>query len=137
MTDAELERRLTALLNRLIEQPEPAEIRSAAAPPALESERMQNELYRELGKADWDEDFAKSLAFACAAERYGVLGNTVVLKQKAADLGTRLSDMAPLTGFDCGLFREAVAALVVGADGALALKLINGGVIAENESGEV
>jgi len=137
IADAELERRVTALLNRLISQPGLPDMPPAAAPLSLESERTQNELYRELGKTDWNEDYAKSLALACAAERYEALGNRNLIIQKTAGLGARLSGMAPLTAFDGGLFHEAADALMVGADGALALKLIGGGLIAENESGEV
>ena len=137
IADAELERRVTALLNRLISQPGLPDMPPAAAPLSLESERTQNELYRELGKTDWNEDYAKSLALACAAERYEALGNRDLIIQKTAGLGARLSGMAPLTAFDSGLFHEAADALMVGADGALALKLTGGSLIAENESGEV
>ena len=121
----------------MINQPGLLDMQYTAAPLSLESERIQNELNRELGKSDWSEDYAKSLAFACAAERYGTLGNMDSLKQKVDNMQSRLPDMAPLTAFDDNLFNEAAESIHVGAEGAFALKLINGGFIYENESGEV
>jgi hypothetical protein len=137
ISDAELERRITALLNRLIFLPGLLDMQPVTAPRSLESERIQNELYRELGKTDWNEDYAKSLAFACAAERYEALGDMGCIKQKTVTLQTRLSSMAPLTVFDSGFFKEAADYIRADADGALALKLISGVIISENESGEV
>jgi hypothetical protein len=137
ITDTELEQRVIALLNRLISQPELIDMPPLPAPLPIESERIQNELYRELGKVDWDEYYARSLALACAAERYEALGNRDNLVQKAAALKMRLTGMAPLTVFDGELFNEAASALLVDADGTFALKLISGTIITENESGEV
>jgi competence protein ComEC len=65
--DTDLECRITDLLNRLISRPELLDMRPKIVPVSLESEQLQNELCRELGKADWDESRAKSLAFDGAA----------------------------------------------------------------------
>jgi hypothetical protein len=137
MTDTELERRVTALLNRLVSRPKWLDIQPTAAPLSLEAEWTQNEFYRELSKMDWHEDYAKSLALACAAERYDALGNRDCLTGKAAALQARLSGMAPLTAFDSGLFAATANALIVDAGGALALGLISGAIISENETAEV
>jgi hypothetical protein len=136
LADAELERRVTALLNRLAEQPSLLDMATTDAPVSPDAERIQNELYRELGKADWDENRAQFLAFACAAERYQALGDGDARMARAAALKEKLPGMATLAGFDGALFHEAVEALLVYADGALALKLISGVIVKENESGE-
>jgi hypothetical protein len=135
MTDAELECRITVLLNILISNPEPLEMPQIPAPLSLESERIQNELYRELGKPDWNEDYAKTLAFARAAEIYDALGDDEIIRQAASSLQNRISLMKPLTAFDRGLFCAAVNTVLVGVDGSLALGLISGSII-ENTQGK-
>jgi hypothetical protein len=136
LADAELERRVTALLNRLVEQPPLLDMATTNAPVSPEAERIQNELYRELSKADWNENRAQSLAFACAAERYQALGDGDARMARAAALKEKLSGMTTLAGFDDTLFHEAAEALLVYADGALALKLVSGVIVKENESRE-
>jgi hypothetical protein len=136
LADAELERRVTALLNRLAEQPSLLDMATSDAPMSPDAERIQNELYRELGKADWDENRAQSLAFAYAAEHYQALGDGDARMARAAALKEKLSGMTTLAAFDGELFHEAVEALLVYADGALALKLVSGVIVKENESGE-
>jgi hypothetical protein len=137
IADSELELRITALMNNMIAQPELLDISPTSVSMSLEAGRIQNELYRELNKTDWDENYAVSLAFACTAEQYETLGDKDIIKQEAADLKTRLIGIAPLIAFDNRLFKEAVTALMVSIDGTLALKLISGNLITENESGEV
>jgi hypothetical protein len=136
LADAELEQRVTTLLNCLVEQPSLLDMAAADALVPLEAERLQNELYRELGKADWNEEYAKSLAFARAAEQYKSLGDRDIRMARAAALKEKLSGMAPLAAFEGGLFHEAAEALLVYGDGVLALELANGAIVKENESGE-
>ncbi len=135
MRDSELERSVTVLLNILIAKPELLEMPHIPAPLSFESERIQNELYRELGKPDWNVDYAKTLAFARAAEIYDALGNDEIIRQNAVVLQNRISLMKPLTAFDRELFCAAVDTVLAGADGSLALKLISGGII-ENTQGK-
>jgi len=134
LTDDELARRVTSLLNRLIRQPGLLRMPPLAIPWPPECERIQNELNRQLSKTDWQEGYAKSLAFACAAERYHALGDMDHLRQKAAALQKRLSAMPPLTDFDGELFNEAVDSIHIAADGDFALKLISGKFIREKGS---
>jgi hypothetical protein len=138
LADAELDRRVTALLNRLTEQPTLLDMTAANTPvPAPpEAERIQNELYRELGKADWNGDHAKSLAFARAARHYEALGDRDTRMARVAAIKEKLSDMPSLAVFDGELFHEAAEALLAYANGVLALKLISGAIVKENESEE-
>jgi hypothetical protein len=129
MTDTELERKITALLNTLIAHPESLETSRVPAPLPLEAERLQNELYREIGKTDWSEDAAKNLAFALAAKRYEALGDAEIISQTAAGLQAKIRQMNPLTAFDRELFCAAVESVIAGADGSLSLKLIGGNIL--------
>jgi len=136
-TDDEFENRITALLKELADNPQMLDVQPMDAPLSMESERIKNEFFRELGKPDWDEFKAKSLAFACATERFGALGDVGILEHKANILKTLLHDMAPLTAFNGELFSGAVNSVLVSADGTLALSLISGKVVTEKETGEV
>ncbi|MDR1748234.1 MAG: recombinase family protein [Spirochaetaceae bacterium] len=132
ITDHDLEQNVTALLNRLIAQPALLDIQAAPAPLSLKSEHMQSELYRELGKTDWNEDHAIALAFACAAAKYESLGETDCLKKKADAMKARLQETEPLTAFDREFFCEAADSIEIGEDGEISLRLISGALIGSN-----
>jgi hypothetical protein len=131
-----LETRVTALLNKIIENPE---LLSAAPPdapaPGVEMLRLQNELNRELTTPDFDSDRAVALVFALAAEKYAALPD-VTLYNEIAALRAEFKTRKPLTVFDAELFDRAVRAVTVGADGEIALNLKSGTAITENTMGE-
>jgi hypothetical protein len=130
-TDAELENRIVLLLNQLIAKPTLLEIKMLPPPISAEAERLKNEINRELGKTDFDEERTKSLIFAQAAAKYAALGDRDDLVRKAEALKNRIFEMTPLTAFDSEFFHAAVTAVTVGADGALALRLISSTHITE------
>ena len=132
--DTAFEEAVTALLNRLITSPEllgskePSALRTS-----LEAVRMQNEINRELGKADMDEDYLTALILGCAAEKYAVLDDGSE-QRKIARLKTELVTWPLLTSFDPAMFNETAEALLVMADKSLALRVPGGNIITENNN---
>jgi len=131
LRDDTLEETVTALLNRLITEPELLDPREPGELPlSLEAARMQNEINRELGKAEINEECLTALIFGYAAEKYAML-DSGESQRKTARLKAELRERPLLTAFDASLFSEITEALLVSADGALALRLYSGGDIYE------
>lgn len=131
ITDGTLEEMVTALLNRLIVRPELLDRpEGGELPLSLEAAWMQNEINRELGKADMNEEYLTALILGCAAEKYAVL-DTAESRRKTARLKEELQGRSLLTEFDPELFDRAVEALLVSADGTLALRVPGGNHITE------
>jgi hypothetical protein len=132
-----LEARIAALLNELATHPEllssdEPDTTHELPPDAL---RLQNELRRELSKPDFSEADTLSLIFSLAAEKYGLLPNVTLWLELAA-LRSELSKCEPFPEFDAEMFKRAVKNVKLGADGAIALRLINDTEISENCTGE-
>jgi hypothetical protein len=133
MKDSGLEETMTAILNRLIMAPELLDLLQPAEQPApLEAVRMQNEINRELNRAEADEEDIITLILGCAAEKYAMLDDGAE-KKKIAGLKADLQNWPLLTAFDPALFSDAVQAVLVMVDGTLALRIIGGNIITENE----
>lgn len=131
MRDDTLEEAVTALLNRLVTEPELLDPREPGERPlSLEAARMQNEINRELGKTEINEEYLTALIFSCAAEKYEMLDSGEA-QRKTARLKAELRERPLLTAFDASLFSETTEALLVSADGSLALRLYSGGDITE------
>jgi len=131
MRDDALEETVTALLNRLITSPEMFDPREPTAPRAsFDAARMQNEINRELGKADLNEEYLTSLILACAAEKYALLDDGSE-QRKIAGVKTELTKRPLLTAFDPALFSDTTEALLVMADKTLALRVAGGNIISE------
>ncbi len=132
LPDHDLERTVTGLLNRLVASPDLLEPREAHEQPAsFEAARIQNEIYRELGKPELDEDHLASLIFTCAEEKYAALGGGLP-EGKISALKEELGNRAPLTEFDAALFAATADTLLVMAGSALALRTVGGNIILEN-----
>ena len=128
ITDAMLQEAVVSLLNRLI-----AELSLVQAPAAepcysLEITKLNNEINRELGKRDCNEDYVKSLIMACAAEKYETCDDGGSQYQ-SEQLRSILERQNPITDFDDGLFEKTVRHLFIGKDGTVSLQLINGQTI--------
>ncbi len=127
--DGALEEAVASLLNRLITQPELLDQReSGGVPLSMEAVRMQNEISRELSKTELNQDYLTALIFACAAEKYAMLDDCAA-RGKAARLKAKLQMRSLPSAFDPTLFEEAAEALLVSANGALALRLTGGNII--------
>jgi hypothetical protein len=132
MSDTELEARVTALMNELIERPEllaPADTEPQLSPAAF---RLENELRRELNKPEFSEAAALERIFYSAAERYAALPDITQSRELAA-MQAEIQDREPLAAFDAGLFRRAVTSVTLNPYGELALTLRNGAMLTENE----
>ena len=139
LRDNELEETVTGLMNLLIISPELLDRASAGtvsetglSPLSLEAARMQNEINRELGKQDMNEDYLVSLIFGCAAEKYDMLHDSITRRE----MGIAKSELANhpiLTAFDPKLFGQAVESLIANADGTFALRVIGGNVILDGK----
>jgi len=131
MRDDTLEETVTALMNRLITSPELLDPREPAAPRvSFDAARMQNEINRELGKVDLNEEYLTSLILGCAAEKYALLDDGSE-QRKIAWLKTELTKRSLLTAFDPALFSDVTDTLLVMADKTLALRIVGGNIISE------
>lgn len=120
---ATLAERLVALAQNpdLLDWPYPQH----AGEPTLESARIQNEVIRELNKAEPSADYVKMLIFACASEKYSSLPDYTPYHQME-HLQGRLHSQ-PLDESLCNdIFITAVEKIELTAEGGLRLRLING-----------
>ena len=132
MKDDVLEKTVIALLNQLIAKPELLEAQKPTEhQTSYEAIKLQNEINRELNKADINEEYLITLIFDCTAEKYALLDDGSK-DRKIADLKTDLQNQKLLTAFDPVLFNNAVEALMIMADKTLMLKILGGNNITEN-----
>ncbi len=129
MSDADLEKAILKIINRIIDKPELIEIPEHTEPLlSLEISRLTNEITRELGKADFNEEYTRMLITACAAEKYEMCNDSSAIR-KTQEMKANIEGHAPLTTFDPGLFIMTVEAVLISQDGTLTMQLINGQVI--------
>ena len=116
-------------LNTVIAQPgllEPRERRPYES--SLDVTKLNNQINRELEKAEVDSDYVKLLIFNCAAEKYmfcADCGDEALTEQ----LRERIQNHPALTEFDSALFEETVKQVLMEPDGTAHLKLINNQII--------
>lgn len=118
-----LAKRLVALANtpNLLDWPVPHN--SGELP--LEVVRIENEITRELNKAEPSTEYSKMLILACAAEKYAGLYDRTP-HRKLQRLQARLVSR-PVDDTACGeLFQAAIQDIAFEADGKLSLGLVNG-----------
>ena len=100
---------------------------SAAADQAIM--RMENELDRELNKADCDLEAAKKLAMQIAAEKYNSLGNSQYETQRLREFFAAIPNSGlPLKQ----VLQTAVDRIIVSSDGGIAITLKNNQTIKRN-----
>lgn len=99
--------------------------------PSLDVTKLNNQINRELEKAEVDSDYVKLLIFNCAAEKYASCSdcNGEYLTEQ---LRQRFQNRPLLTGFDPVLFEETVKQVLLEPDGTAHLKLINNQIIDTN-----
>ena len=129
MKDDALEESISTLLNRLIIQPELLDHHDhMEVPLSLEAVRIQNEIHRELSRSEFNEDYLSTMIFACAAEKYALLGNSIE-QHSATGLKEKLHNRTIQTAFDSELFESTVKALLVTADNTISLQLVGGNIL--------
>lgn len=99
--------------------------------PSLDVTKLNNQINRELEKAEVDSDYVKLLIFNCAAEKYATCGNCES-EYLTEQLQKRFQNHPPLTKFDPALFEETVQQVLLEPDGTAHLKLINNQTIDTN-----
>jgi hypothetical protein len=138
LPDDTLADRLVALLNRAASPAEHADTGNEEPDvpehaESTEAARMENELTRELGKPDWNEDYAVTLIYAVAAEKYNLLGERFRRDRRRA-AALEMFARLPAGEFDAAVFDAVAEAVPIGAGGSLALRLGNGNLISEEGS---
>ena len=128
ITDAMLQKEVVSLLDRVIADPSLMQAPSVEPCYSLEITKLNNEINRELGKRDCNEDYVKSLIMACAAEKYETCDDGGSQYQ-SEQLRSILERQNPITDFDDGLFEKTVRHLFIGKNGTVSLQLINGQTI--------
>jgi len=127
--DSILEELVSSLLNKLITLPALLIIEeSDISPISIEASRLQNEINRELNKAEINSEHLTALIFSCAAEKYAVLDDGAG-QRKIAGLKADLNKKSLLATFDPALFDDAVEAVLVMADKTIALRIVGGKII--------
>lgn len=134
MKDDILEKIVVTLLNRLIIEPDLLKPQKATVEhhTSQEAIRMQNEINRELSKTDINEEYLNLLILGCAAEKYTLLDDGSE-ERKIFALKAVLRNRKLLSTFDSILFNEAVEAVLIMPDKTIALQILGGNNISENE----
>lgn len=125
---AELEKEITAILNRLIAHPalvEPAGPEPAVA-PSLEIGRMENEIERQLEALDFDKAGLQAQILQCAARKYS---EHTGMRHITGRLKADLEQSGPLSAFSMEFFGRTVSAVTIASDKTVTLKLKNDRVI--------
>lgn len=99
--------------------------------PSLDDTKLNNQINRELEKAEVDSDYVKLLIFNCAAEKYASCSDCDG-KYLTEQLRGRFQNYSLLTEFDPALFEETVKQVLLEPDGTAHLKLINNQIIDTN-----
>lgn len=120
------------LLNRLIRNPEQVKVPGYPTNPVT-SRRLQAELDRimSMGTEEFDSAKAKTLTLALAAARFEELGSRDC---ETSRLRRFFESRTSITELDAVLLRETVAAILIGADGKVSLKLKNEQTIGRESS---
>jgi hypothetical protein len=135
MNDDAMRGEITAILNRLVENPSLVESGSLPADTPMEVRRLQNEADRELDSFDFDKGKAQKTLFALAREKYRHIDNKQVKSYmlRAAFEGKQLSSSERLSSFMSELFKRTALKVRLDAGGNIALVLKNDQIIGKED----
>jgi hypothetical protein len=127
ITDLLIKDTVTEILNAVIANQSILAVENNNSPtyaPTLEITRLNNEIYRQLEKRDFDAGNVKSLILQCAAEKYKCCGDSShhITETLKADFAMQ----SPLSYFSAELFDRTVSNLLIAKDGTIHVKFING-----------
>ncbi len=128
MTVAELEQRITEVLNLLISNYNFTEYEETdiSAEPSLEICKTENEIERLLESIDFDKTEIQNMILQCAAKKYDAYkGVRHITDRLKADF----EKSSPLSAFNAELFDITVSAVVIDKDKKVSLKLKNNKII--------
>ena len=133
MAIAELRVHITEILNRLIADPRLAEapIQSPSFEPSTEVRRLENEIERGLESLDFEKETLQSRILQCAAKKYAEHPNRQYITDR---LKADFEKSGPLSAFSAELFDRTTAAVILGRDRSVSLKLKNGKIIGKERT---
>ena len=133
MTIAELRENITRILNRLIADPRLAEapIQQPSFEPSTEVRRLENEIERGLESLDFKKETLQSMILQCAAKKYAEHPNRQYITDR---LKADFEKSGPLSAFSAELFDRTTAAVILGRDRSVSLKLKNGKIIGKERT---
>lgn len=122
LRDGDLLRAVTDALNAIIQAPDMLRTSSSPRPASLSVTKLQNELNREMDKANADADSIQHLLFALAAEKYAACDDDsqIIMLREAFQTHN------PINQFDSALFKNTVDKALISNDGTASLLLKNG-----------
>lgn len=128
MTVAELEQRITEVLNLLISNPNftKYEETDISAEPSLEICRMENEIERQFESIDFDKTEMQNMILRCAAKKYDEYRSVQHITDR---LKADFEKSSPLSAFNMELFDRTVSAIIIDKDKKVGLKLKNNKII--------
>ena len=129
ITDQSLLASVTDILNSIINEPSLLELPASHRENySLDVARTENQVNRELEKSEVDSDYTKLLIFGCAAAKYEACTD-MEPEYLTRRLLAIFEKQPPLDTFSIRLFEDTVKQVVIGADGSLWLRMINGKLI--------
>ena len=128
MTISVLEKKITSILNILIDNPERAENTESEinTEPSLEIKRIENEIARQLDSLDFDKDNLQSMILQCAAEKYN---DDKSARHITDRLKADFEKSSSLSDFSIELFCRTVSAVIIEDSKNIQIKLKNGKII--------
>lgn len=128
MTVAELEQRITEVLNLLISNYNFTEYEETdiSAEPSLEICKMENEIERLLESIDFDKTEIQNMILQCAAKKYDEYKSVQHITER---LKADFEKSSLLSAFNMELFDRTVSAVMINKDKKVSLKLKNDKII--------
>ena len=128
MTVAELEQRITEVLNLLISNYNFTEYEETdiSAEPTLEICKMENEIERLLESIDFDKTEIQNMILQCAAKKYDEYKSVQHITER---LKADFEKSSLLSAFNMELFDRTVSAVMINKDKKVSLKLKNDKII--------
>lgn len=128
MTVAELEQRITEVLNLLISNYNFTEYEETdiSAEPSLEICKMENEIERLLESIDFDKTEIQNMILQCAAKKYDEYKSVQHITER---LKADFEKSSLLSAFNMELFDRTVFAVIINNDKKVSLKLKNNKIV--------
>ena len=130
MTIAELEEKITAILNRLIADPTLVEYTEPeySAESSLEIQRMESEIERRMEATIFDKNEIQELILKCASKKYD---ENKSLQHITDRLKADFEKSSPLSVYSHDLLERTISSVIMSKDKSIQLQLKNGKIIRE------
>ncbi len=121
-SDEDLLTEITALMNRLIAEPEQVYIAASKTKPSTESRKAENEIGRILDTTGFDKDTLRKKLLECVSLKYGDIDSTPYTAKR---LKAEFERSDTLSGFSAELVDRTVKSIQLDADGNVDIILLN------------